>query len=46
MTRNLVIKVFFLALISRGGGGGGAFFLIRILLERSIWRSKVKLNGS
>ena len=25
MTRNLVIKVFFLALISRGVGGGGIF---------------------
>ena len=38
--RNLVIKVFFLALISWGGGGG--FFLIRILLERSRLSGVVK----
>ena len=40
---NLVLKVFFLALISRVGGGGGDFSH-RILFERSIWRSKVKLS--
>ena len=33
-------KVFFLALISQGGRD----FSHRILFERSIWRSKVKLS--
>ena len=41
----LFYKVFFLALISQGGWGwgGGGIFLIRILLERSIWRGKSKV---